>query len=149
MDESSEALCKLVAEMRSQMMDGPLGKLRRWIAAGAQSFSDPDGPRAEIASLASEIGAVARESKRAIMAWKPSRFHDRAAAVPIALDRHERAEDFLKMIDAFLTWTEEAEQEVRDDRLDAEKWKNVLLEAFDRITGACRTLRREVWMSGI
>ena len=148
MDKGSETLCELVAEMRSKMLRGPLGKLKRWIAAGAQTFSDPDYPRVEIANLAAEIGTIARESKRAIMAWRPSRVRDRDAAIPIALDRHERAEDFLKMIEAFLAWTEEAEQELRGDRLGAENWKNVLLEAFDRITSACRTLRREVWLSG-
>lgn len=135
-----------VADMRTALEDGPLGRLRTMLNAGAVGFGESETVGEDLTGVLAEVAEIVRRARSEASRWVSR--DTRVAATPIGLDRLERAEDFLQMVEAFSAWAGEGERRSvgGGDRFDHSEWRRTLLEVYDRILHACRSMRREIML---
>lgn len=146
--DNGELLRQSVIEMRAALDNGPLGRLRTMMTGGAVGFAESETVAEDLTGVLAEVAEIVRRAKAEASQWVSR--DTRVAATPIGLDRFERAEDFLRMADAFLAWVGEGEnRSAAGEGFDYSEWRRTLLEAYDRILHACRSMRREImWGQG-
>ncbi len=147
--DNGALLRQSVTDMRVALEGGPLGRLRALMTGGAVGFAESETVAEDLTGVLAEVAEIVRQAKVEASQWVSR--DTRVAATPIGLDRFERAEDFLRAIDAFSAWVEEGEtrSEAAGEGFDSSEWRRTLLEAYDRILHACRSMRREImWGQG-
>jgi len=117
----------------------PVELLRGMVAQGAHHFGEPEGRRDEVGSAVAAIARIVHRAKGEALRWTPRT--ERRAAGPIELDRLERVEDFLGRLDEFRSWAKEMSGQSGGTAHDTE-WRRLLLEAYERVLYACRSMRR-------
>ncbi len=146
---NGELLRKSVTDMRVALENGPFGRLRKMMTSGAVGFAESETVAEDMTGVLAEVSEIVRRARAEASQWVSR--DTRVAATPIGLDRFERAEDFLLMADAFSAWVEEGERRSADGGgdFDSSEWRRTLLETYDRILHACRSMRREImWGQG-
>ena len=121
----------------------PVELLRGLVAQGAHHFGEPDGRRDEVAAAVSEVAKIVRRARGEALRWIPR--VERRAAGPIELDRLEMVEDFLGSLDEFCSWARGMSDQSGGVAFDTE-WRRMLLEAYERVLHACRSMRRTLAM---
>lgn len=141
---NGDLLRQSVTDMRSALEDGPLCRLRIMLSAGAIGFGESETVGEDLTGVLAEVAEIVRRAKVEASQWVSR--DTRVAATPIGLDRLERAEEFLQVVDAFSAWAGEGEKRSKEggDGFDHPEWRRTLLEAYDRILHACRSMRREI-----
>lgn len=138
-----------VTDMRIALEKGPIGRLRTMMTGGAVGFAESETVADDMTGVLAEVAEIVRRAKADASQWVSR--DTRVAATPIGLDRFERSEDFLRMVEAFSAWVDEGERrsEAAGDGFDHSEWRRTLLETYDRILHACRSMRREImWGQG-
>jgi len=146
--DNDELLRKSVANMLVTLENGPIKRLRTLMTGGAVGFAESETVAEDFTGVLAEVAEMVRQAKVEASQWVSR--DTRAAATPIGLDRFERSEDFLRMIEAFHAWVGEGEsRSAVGKEFDYSEWRRALLEAYDRILHACRSMRREImWGQG-
>jgi len=147
--DNDEMLRRSVTDMRAALEEGPLGRLRTLMTGGAVGFAESETVADDMTRVLAEVAEIVRRAKADASQWVSR--DTRAAATPIGLDRFERAEEFLRMAEAFHAWVGEGERRSAEGGagFDHSEWRRTLLEAYDRMLHACRSMRREImWGQG-
>lgn len=146
--DNGELLRQSVAEMRTALEDGPLGRLRTMMTGGAVGFGESETVAEDMTGVLAEVAEIVRRAKAEASQWVSR--DTRVAATPIGLDRFEKVEDFLQMVEALHAWAGEGESRSEaSEGFDYSEWRRTLLETYDRILHACRSMRREImWGQG-
>lgn len=141
----NDGLRQSVTDMRVALEEGPLGRLRTMLTAGAIRF-ESESIGEDLTRVLAEVAEIVRKARSVASQWASR--NTRVAATPIGLDRLERVEDFFRMVEDFSAWAEEGEKRSASggDKFDHSEWRRTLLEVYGRILHACRNMRREVMM---
>lgn len=140
MNEDMSVMRDSISKLKSALEKGALGQLRRWVRGGAQGFTDPDMPRVKLMEITTGIAKAVRTAKKEAIHWRDR--SGRTAAAPIALDRHERIEEFLMQIDASVEWAEQTCSMVESGESEAREWIPKLIDVYDKVLFICRSMRR-------
>ena len=140
MNKDMSAIRDSISKLKNTLEKGSLGQLRRWVRSGAQEFSDPDRPRVKLMKIATGIAEAVRTAQKEAIHWRDR--SSRTAAAPIALDRHERIEEFLMQIDAAVEWAEKTCSMAESGAIETRIWIPRLIEMYDTVLFICRSMRR-------
>ena len=94
----------------------------------------------KLMEIATGIAEAVRMAQKEAIHWRDR--SSRTAAAPIALDRHERIEEFLMQIDAAVEWAEKTCSMAESGAIETRIWIPRLIEMYDTVLFICRSMRR-------